>query len=180
MKNARALAAMKWWINKDLRVFLSAWLLLPILLSGCGPSIVEILMECPSPDGKLVAVFWWQGGGGAAGWASHYLTIHAAGVPASSAPSRGGLDAYVLEMAHGYDVRITWKDGKVLEVEYPSSARIDEAIHKYPRIGDPPQAVIRYRTVEGTDNNELPGGSSCTSGGRVIDVPAPKRLVGDP
>ena len=171
MKNRHASGAIA-----DLRVLLWPWLLLPILFSGCGPSIVEIVMECPSPDGKLLAVFWWQGGGGAAGWASQYLTIQAAGVPASSAPSRAGLNAYVLNMSHGYDVRLTWKDGKTLEVEYPSSARIDEAVHEYPRATDSPQATIWYRTVEATKYNQLPGGNRCTSGGRVIDVPGPTRI----
>lgn len=177
MKNTRALGAMKKRRDsKELCVFLSLWLLLPILFSGCGPSIVEIVMECPSPDGKLLAVFWWQGGGGAAGWDSEYLTVQAAGDPASSAPSRDGLDAYVLYMSHGYDVGLTWKDGKSLEVEYPSSAVIHHMAHRYPSLVDSPQAVIRYRTVEATTNNKLPGGSRCTSGGRVIDVPAPTKL----
>lgn len=32
-------------------------------------------MACPSPDGKLIAVFWAEGGGGAAGWVQEYVHV---------------------------------------------------------------------------------------------------------
>jgi hypothetical protein len=49
-------------------------LLLVVLTAGCG-STTKVQLECPSPDGMLMAVLFYHSGGGAAGWVQHQITL---------------------------------------------------------------------------------------------------------
>ena len=88
-------------------------LLGPFLLASCGDS-VEVLMECPSPSGDLVASFYRVMGGGAAGWQLFRVEVRRREDQLKN-------DA-AFEMQHAYGVRLEWSGDGMLTVGYPSSA----------------------------------------------------------
>jgi hypothetical protein len=104
----------------------SASILLCFLSNGCGPHIGgadpntydrTVLLECSSPDGRVVATYYQESGGGAAGWAYQYLAVRDAAQPFD--PSMP-----IFATSHGGPVRITWQDSSTLLIEYSSTASV--------------------------------------------------------
>jgi hypothetical protein len=143
---------------------LSAGLIIILSAACTGPTVVETLMECRSPTRRLNAIFWWQGGGGAAGWAEHSLTIVPADMPPSDAFERSDSDGRVLRIGHGYDLRLTWENDETLRVEYPETAVIYHAAPGNDYTPFAPKLRVTYRGVPTNEGGRLPGGSKCTSG----------------
>ena len=83
---------------------------------GAAKSETEVLLECHSPDGKGIAVFYREFGGGAAGWQYEVVTVHQ---PGDHNPSE------VLKLKSGYEITLRWIDPKRLVIGYPDSARVD-------------------------------------------------------
>src|SRR5262245_24584365 len=126
-----------------------------------GPSIVRTLLECRSPDGRLNAVFWWQGGGGAAGWAEEALTIVPSNIPTSQASHRSDIEGRVFRMSHGSDIRLTWQDDNTLLVDYPDSAVVNYAAPGKVWTPFAPTLKVTYRGVPANEVGALVGGSKC-------------------
>lgn len=79
------------------------------------PLTTEVIFECPSPNNKHIATFYRIYGGGAAG--AQYLFVN---LRKSSENFTSGDDFF--EMAHGYDLRITWLNNDNIQIDYPSDA----------------------------------------------------------
>jgi hypothetical protein len=75
-----------------------------------------VCFECPSPDGRRVAAFYTESGGGAAGWAYEHVEVRS---PDDAAPS------VVLTLKNADRVLITWRDTNRVRIRYPDSARVD-------------------------------------------------------
>jgi hypothetical protein len=88
-------------------------LLCLLALVSCGSS-TEVLMECPSPSGKLVASFYRVMGGGAAGWQVFRVEVR-------KPKTQYGSDS-AFEMQYAYSVRLEWSGDESLTIGYPSSA----------------------------------------------------------
>ena len=122
-------------------------------------------MECPSPNGEFMAVYWWQGGGGAAGWAEAFVTILPRGTPVD-AVERWSRPA-VFNFRHAHTLRIKWLTDNALLIEYPDSAEIVYARSRGP--------VINYLPAPGNQWGSFADGDRCDSAGRVVRS-EPKRL----
>jgi hypothetical protein len=97
------------------------------LLSACG-SQVNIDFECPSPDGSLIATFYTESGGGAAGWIAGRVNLRRKDEPFS--PKK-----FVFQMSHGYQARIDWSKANTLSIGYPFGADVSrEASDFDPRL----------------------------------------------
>jgi hypothetical protein len=126
-----------------------------ILAGGCGRD-VEVLLDCPSPDRRERATFYWVHGGGAAGWAFYRVTVR--GVDEDLRPDR-----YQFQMRHGQDVRMRWKSSSDLVVEYPDEAMVDRREH-FVNYANRTVSTTRltYLPVETGPNNSVSGGTTCS------------------
>ena len=102
--------------------FLLVFVVVPVAgcsFSGAPPEPVDLTVwcECSSPDGKLIASFYTQSGGGAAGWVYDYVGVRSTDVPLD-------IDAPVMAMVRGQNTRLTWVDSRTLRVEHPSGATV--------------------------------------------------------
>ena len=152
-----------------LRTALSLGLIASIFSLSCtNPSVVDIVFECPSPSGAAKAVFWVEGGGGAAGWMQGYLAVVAATLDIGSQlpgfPRSGGR---VFEARHGFTLKVNWQDDNRLLVEYPDSAVLDYAVPAV-LLASRSQINIAYNSVVSDGNDGLPGGSSCRNRGVLV------------
>ena len=112
-------------------------------LGACGGSSesqIEVLLECRSPDGKNVAVFSREFGGGAAGWQYEIISVRQ---PDDDLPST------VLKLKGGYEVKLHWKEPKRLEIGYPDSARVDHWQDWFGRMADGRVELLRLASKDG-------------------------------
>jgi hypothetical protein len=137
-----------------------------ITCAGCGPNIVWIKMECPSPTGELVAVYWWEGGGGAAGWAQSFVTILPRGTPVETV-ERWSRPA-VFNFRHAHNLRIKWRTDHAMQIEYPNTAVVEYARNR--------DFTIKYLSAPGNEWGSFVDGDRCESGGTTIKMAEPKRL----
>jgi hypothetical protein len=130
------------------------------------PSFTKVGMQCPSPDSRLIAVFWVQGGGGAAGWMEQLVTVVPSNVRAADVPSRSMSEdyPYVLKLAHAENVRLRWRDDRSLRVEYPDSALVHYAAPGEVYTPSTPDLRVTYEGVPGDRMGRLDGGDRCESG----------------
>jgi hypothetical protein len=137
---------------------------------GCDKGTASIELECPSPSGRLVAVFWGREGGGTLGWAESFVTILHSGTPVQSVErtSRGR----VFNFRHAFDLRLIWKTDDALQIEYPDSADVEYAVSTNPL----PGLSISYRSAPAKYGGVFPEGSRCESGGRIVAPPPPRVL----
>ncbi|MGH7259119.1 MAG: hypothetical protein ACREI9_00370 [Nitrospiraceae bacterium] len=127
--------------------------LLVILLAftACSPD-TKITLECTSPDGQILASFYIYSGGGAAGYQLERVNIRESGNPFEP-------QSYVLELKDGYDIHLFWQAPLRLLVEYPSDARLDQAIPQY-LVGG--KAIeIHYRALPSKNGLFLDGKTEC-------------------
>jgi hypothetical protein len=115
---------------------------------GASESETEVLLECRSPNGKAVAIFYREFGGGAAGWQYEIVTIHQ---PDDHIPSK------VLKLKSGYEVTLRWIDSKRLEIGYPDSARVDHWQNWFGRMGDGKVELLRLASKHGMFVDEKSG-----------------------
>jgi hypothetical protein len=80
-----------------------------------GPANKDLL-TCASPDGKYVAAFFVESGGGAAGYQYEYVEVRDQGDRSKES---------VLSLKSGYQVQLTWLPRGRLRIAYPSDARVD-------------------------------------------------------
>ena len=110
---------------------------------GVNPAV---MLECPSPDRSLLAVLFWQGGGGAAGWAEFVLTLQPANVPVTRPPTGpGGVAQAVLTASSAQRFELNWiaNDHLSVSVAYPDLATVSYLFHQYPMNGP-----LKDRTTE--------------------------------
>jgi hypothetical protein len=135
-----------------------------------------IVMECPSPDGRINAVYWYEKGGGAAGWAEAYVTVLPSQLPSTGVQERERLRNRIFRFAHGYDLRIIWQSADLLEVEYPDSALVNYAAPGGAYTPDLPKLKVRYRGVPANESAGLSGGTWCETAGRRITAGPEREL----
>jgi hypothetical protein len=95
-------------------------LVIGVFLAGCSPSDSgwgerTDVFACDSPDTALTATFYVRQGGGAAGSQEEYVSVRA---------SVGGPESVVLQMSHGYNVRLAWIGSNHLTIGYPREANM--------------------------------------------------------
>ena len=78
---------------------------------------VEVIAECHSPDGSVVAVFYTIGGGGAAGYLDEFVSVYAA---TDSLRPRDS----VFGMNHGYEACLHWLEPSHLQIIYPEGVTV--------------------------------------------------------
>jgi hypothetical protein len=152
-----------------------------ILSVSCGgerPTYVELMMECPSPDRQLNAVFWVAAGGGAAGWTQTVVTV----IPSSVTPSEiaTGREDYpaVFRATHSPTLALLWKDDRTLLIEFPDAVAALYAAPGGVYTPKTPHLKMIYASAPSDADRQLVGGSRCVSGNEVIQPQAPRRLVG--
>ena len=103
-------------------------------------------------------------GGGAAGYQESRINIREVGTHLN-------MDKYFFSMSHGYDVKITWLNNKLLKVEYPKYSDIHKAKG---RVFGSNQAYnkdvvikILYTGIDSNFGRFINGSSGC----RVINRP---------
>lgn len=125
-----------------------------VLLLSCGRT-VEVLLDCPSPDGTANATFYRVHGGGAAGWA--FFRVSVRGSAEALRP-----DTYQFAMRHGYDVRLTWRSPSALLIEYPDQAAVDLQQEQVKSVGDARRLIqLEYGQTATVPVNSIPGGRKC-------------------
>lgn len=126
-------------------------LFLCVGLVACGnasKSQTEVLLKCPSPDGKSVAVFYREFGGGAAGWQYEAVSVSQ---PDDHVPSQ------VLKLKSGYEVVLRWAEPNRLEVGYPDSARVDHWQSWFGRMADGEVELLRHPSKNGMFTDQKGG-----------------------
>jgi hypothetical protein len=134
-------------------IFLGALALVALLYAGCG-SPVEVFLDCPSPDGQYIATFFLIQRGGTPGALVTRLILH-------RVQERWQTDAAFLELAGGYDVRVTWLGARRLRVEFPDDARPQRA-EPVAWVGE--RFEVTYAPVPGNKGLLMPAGSVCLRG----------------
>jgi len=123
-----------------------------------GPADKDLL-ACVSPDGRYVAAFFVESGGGAAGYQYEYVEVRHQDDRSKES---------VLSLKSGYQVQLTWLPRGRLRIAYPSDARVDhwqswyDLTHWYegqdnPRRGD----QVELRPLPGVNGMFLRESMSC-------------------
>src|SRR2546428_12356877 len=89
------------------------------------PDVITVMLECPSPDRSLLAVLFWQGGGGAAGWTEFVLTLQPANVSVTRSPARpGGAAATVFKVRNtqNFELQLGAKEHPARSDPFPHPA----------------------------------------------------------
>jgi hypothetical protein len=95
---------------------------LAALAAGCG-STTRIEAKCMSPDGTLIAVGWYEHGGGAAGWSVVGVNI----LPAATANVEQAIRDRPSDLFMGsgnMHLGISWMDAHNLRVRYSDAGTI--------------------------------------------------------
>jgi hypothetical protein len=92
-------------------------------LSAGACTETEVIFRCKSADGRHVATFYREFGGGAAGFQYEFVSVEEV----------GGRTRDVLTLKGGYDARLHWKQPGLLEIGYPNTARVDQSRNSFGR-----------------------------------------------
>jgi hypothetical protein len=163
-------------------VFLAA-VSMAVVSAGCG-SDTYVELECPSPDGSIVAVLFSRSGGGAAGWFVYQLALQPAGVTPTP-PERfgGGPSKKVLEVDGFRALTLSWDGNERLSVEAAvrDLTTVDYLVHQYPAFPPEGQRRVRIAYIErDPTRREVDSRAEdrvCRSGGREIVNPPSRHLV---
>lgn len=95
---------------------------LVVTAMGCGSSDVVLTLDCSNQARTYVAVVWWSGGGGAAGWTVDSVSL----VPTSQFRAEESvLERWsVFDASNATGVVLRWRSDTELEVEYPEGATV--------------------------------------------------------
>jgi len=151
--------------------------LISMCVISCGPSLVEVFLECPSPDRKLIAVVWAEAGGGAAGWSQELVSIQGADVPIEGLHDRrNGEQSAVLAInstASAFGLKWHTNDRLFITVTYseqPAVFKMAEEQRVNGRL-----VHVSYQELK-SDNRFSTLKSTCQSGSQRIENPQPRRL----
>jgi len=156
-----------------------AVLITSLLSAGCGlANVIDVLPECPSPDGAVAAVLLVEGGGGAAGWTQDLISIQPAGANSDAVYLTDEPDekSVVLALNRGEAYLLRWESNNqlVIDVAYSSRSVVfsmrDTRIIPGRRVG----VVYRKRTVE-EEPFSMPS-RQCESGSTTITNPPSRRI----
>jgi hypothetical protein len=152
--------------------------LIAMTVASCsGHNVVEVYLECPSPDQSLVAVLWAEAGGGAAGWSQEFISIQPSNVPIERTPDRrSGEEAPVLAVNSGEAYEFKWEanDRLLVTVEYSDRVAVHSIRHTQTILGR--RVRVTYSEREGKEHPFSPPKTRCESGSVRIENPVPKRL----
>lgn len=104
--------------------------LLALVICGCSGSVKK-MVECPSPDRKLVAILYNVSGGGATGY--DYYRVRVQGAKQSFDP-----DGYDFQMVDGWGVILEWTDNRHLTIthaNYPYEKRYRASRKEFDELG---------------------------------------------
>ena len=151
--------------------------LISMCVISCGPSLVEVFLECPSPDRKLIAVVWAEAGGGAAGWSQELVSIQGADVPIEGLHDRrNGEQSAVLAInstASAFGLKWHANDRLLISVTYSREPAVFKMLDEKRVNGR--FVRVRYQELK-SDNQFSILKSSCESGSHRIENPPPRRL----
>jgi hypothetical protein len=149
-------------------------------MSGCAwgtATRVDVFLECPSPDRKILAVIWAQAGGGVAGWSQQLISLQASDEPLGRIAERQtGDGAPVLAVSSGERFELKWESRELLLITaaYSDAASVYSVRHSQ-EVRDRKIKVI-YRELEAERQTFLPPKTLCESGSQHLENPAPKQL----
>ena len=145
---------------------------------SCGANLVEILLECPSPDRKAIAVLWAEAGG--------LMARDGDLVGIQSIPDLSGNlnpDDYlpadptpvlaVKSSASAFALKWEGNDRLLITISYPDRATVSQFADERTVHGHPVR--IAYQEVK-IDKPFMTTKAVCESGGKRIENPAPRRL----
>ena len=139
---------------------------------SCGADMVEVLLECYSPDRKAVALVWSEVGG----WLARDGELVGIQSIPGSFPELPADPAPVLAVKSSASaIALKW-DGNnrlLITVSYPDQATVlqladERTIHGHP-------VLVSYQEVK-IDKPFMTTKAVCDSGGRRIENPPPRRL----
>jgi len=149
-------------------------LLFTIGMIGCGSSLTEVLLECPSPDRRLVGVVWAE----VVGRSTHDLvSIRAGDTPMHRLEDRrGGELSPVLAVdsaAAAFALKWETNDSLLITVTHPDRADVSQITDRRTIRGR--QVRVAYQEVK-IDREVMTTKAVCESDMRRIENPAPRRL----
>ena len=151
--------------------------LISMCVISCGPSLVEVFLECPSPDRKLIAVVWAEAGGGAARWSQELVSIQAADVPIERLHDhRAGEQSPILAVnsaASAFGLKWEGNDRLLITMTYSDRPSV---FHMADRRTIGERAVRVYYQEVRTDRQFTTLKTMCESGLQRIENPPPRRL----
>jgi hypothetical protein len=139
---------------------------------GCGPNLVEILLECPSPDRKAVALVWAEVGGMTA-WNGELVGIQS--IPGSVPHPPADPSPVLTVKSDASAIALKWEGNNRLfvTVSYPDQATVSQLADERMIHGRPVR--VAYQEVK-IDKPFMTTKAVCDSGGQRIENPAPRRL----
>jgi hypothetical protein len=139
---------------------------------NCGPNLVEVLLECYSPDRKAVAVLWAEAGGVMAR-DGELVGIQSIPDSANHRPADPSPVLAVKSSASALALKWEANDRLLITVTYPDSATVSQFADERIVHGRPVR--ISYMEVK-IDKPFMTTKAVCESGGQRIENPTPRRL----
>jgi hypothetical protein len=154
-------------------------LITSLLWAGCGrANVIDVLLECPSPDGAVAAVLLVEGGGGAAGWTQDLISIQPAGANGDAVylTDEPDEESVVLALNRGEGYLLRWESNNQLVIDVAYAPRTVVFSMRNTRMirGRRVAVVYRKRTVE-EEQFSMPS-RQCESGSATITNPPSRRI----
>jgi hypothetical protein len=139
---------------------------------SCGPDLVEVLLECYSPDRKAVALVWAEAGGM---MARDGELVGIQSIPQSfpEVPADPTPVLAVKSSASAFALKWEGNDRLLITISYPDRATVSQFADERIIHGHPVR--IAYQEVK-IDKPFMTTKAVCESGGKRIENPAPRRL----
>ena len=154
------------------RILLSLLTIVTTCGIGCGPELVEIVLECPSPDHKAIALLWSEAGGMTA-WNGELVGIQSIPDSIDDVPADPSPVLAVKSSASAFALKWEGNDRLLITVSYPDRATVSQLANERTIHGH--SVRVSYQEVK-IDKPFMTTKAVCDSGGRRIENPAPRRL----
>lgn len=79
-------------------------------------STTTVVQQLPSPDGRFIATYFINSGGGAAGWMYERVSLR-------QATNTFNKDDYIFQVSHS-EATLSWQDNRTLRVTYPADTNV--------------------------------------------------------
>ena len=155
-----------------------AVLITSLLSAGCGrANVIDVLLECPSPDGAIAAVLWVEGGGGAAGWTQDLISIHpaSAGHDAVLLTDEPAEESVVLALNRGEGYLLRWESNNQLLIDVAYAPRSVVFSMRDSQVNGRHIAIAYRKRVAEEQPFSLPS-RQCESGSTTITNPPSRRI----
>lgn len=151
-----------------------AVLITSLLSAGCGrANVIEVLLECPSPDGAIAAVLWVEGGGGAAGWTQDLISLQPTSQRLNGEPAE---QSVVLALNRGEGYLLRWESNNQLLIDVAYAPRSVVFSMRDSQVVNGRHIAIAYRKRVAEEQPFSLPSRQCESGSTTITNPPSRRI----